>query len=135
MIWQDMFVDRFLSKTEIRAGLAALFGTLPDDVSVVTHTEASTVRIYSHVICETYIVEAAFPMQLTIYYDQTALVPPSEYASATGELCERWKCQALIPDETPLPSSMWLVRDPSDRERVEVDSDVYDAGEEYEAEE
>ena len=119
MIWNDLLVDRNLSKDEIGATISQVFSVSPTDVLVVDDIAETEVSEHTRVLCECLPAQGDFSMKLFIY------VRGSKLAQLNPELiikqfCCILHCKYLISDDSVNRFTMLLVQESKDIQPVSL---------------
>ncbi len=130
MIWNDLLVDRNLSKDEIEATISQVFSVSPTDVLVVDDIAETEVSEHIRVLCECLPARGDFLMKLFIY------VRDSKLAQLNPELiikqfCCILHCKCLISDDSVNPFTMLLVQESKDIQPVALAPEKLEENEEY----
>ena len=129
MTWNDLLVDRNLSKDEIRATISQVFSVSLIDVLVVDDIAETEVSEHIRVLCECLPAQGDFSMKLFIY------VRDSKLAQLNPELiikqfCCILHCKCLISDDSINPFTMLLVQESKDIQPVSLAPERLDGNEE-----
>ena len=120
MIWNDLLVDRNLSKDEIGATISQVFSVSPTDVLVVDDIAETEVSEHTRVLCECLPAQGDFSIKLFIYVrdSQLAQLNPKLIIK---QFCCILHCKCLISDDSVNPFTMLLVQESEDIQLVALE--------------
>ncbi|OPH55976.1 hypothetical protein BC351_29210 [Paenibacillus ferrarius] len=131
MIWQDLFLNRKVTRQELLLGLKNVFNVEEFQIFFTDSTWNQTIPGYVKVLCLTYICKAEFSLRITIYLRDHQLIPKNDVL-IVGKLCELLKCHCLISDVGDNPYSMIQIKNSESSERVFIQLDKYEECIDYE---
>ncbi|MCU6792105.1 hypothetical protein OB236_08195 [Paenibacillus sp. WQ 127069] len=128
-MWQDIIVNRILTKAELSHGLCCIFGIGSSKLRITPSIEILMDSSDAEVICETRKCNTDFPLILSIYFSGNA---PRDTLTMIGEFCEILKCEVIISDDSINPFTMLLVKGKDLLEQITIDLSEFDDNEGFE---
>jgi hypothetical protein len=125
-VWQDILVNRILTKVELTDALCSIFQIESSKLIITPNIEDITVTDEAELICETRICKADYPVILSIYLKKEA---PKDCRSLTGTYCEILNCEAIVSDDSLNPFTMLHVMGIGRWEQISLNLGMYDDNE------
>ncbi|GAA4840809.1 hypothetical protein GCM10023310_18400 [Paenibacillus vulneris] len=123
MFWQDVIVDRILTKAELSDAFSKVFQVDGAKVDITSNIEHSLGVGIKDIVCETRKCEADYPLILSIFLKNE---PERETHDLIKEVCSYLNCNALISDSSINPLSMILIKSTKENEQVYCDLRKFD---------
>ena len=130
MMWNDLLIDRDISKDEVVTAISQVFSVSPANVLVVDDIAEAEVSEHIRLLCERMPVQGGFSMKLSIYIRDSKL-EQLDPKSTIRQFCGVLHCKCLISDSSVNPFSMLLVQESEDIQPVALDPERLDENEEY----
>ena len=126
-MWQQIIINRKLTKSEIKKGLSNVFKIRLDEIQIISDFTDLTLKISkeTRILCETAIADKSYPMLLSIALHDDSLVPQNDIP-VIGEFCETLNCEAYISDDSLSFYSMLLVKSRTEYYQVNVDAEDFE---------
>lgn len=133
MIWQDMFINRVLTKDELSQALLKIFNV---EIQQICFTKSMfndepPLSETDRILCESFICKEEFPFRLVIYLRDHQLLPKDDLIPIF-EFSQLLHCFCIISDKSINPYSMILIKDNKTQEQIFIDLAKYEDCEEYE---
>jgi len=132
MVWQDIIINRKLTKEEIIKSLSSAFNINYDEIYIV-----KTIEDLSHTIDEKYkivtkvsIINLDYKMILTIFIRDESLFPDDDIEIA-GKISDKLKCKILLSDDDINPNTMVEVQGSDNYKKVTINYEAYEKAEDY----
>ncbi|MFD0694969.1 hypothetical protein ACFQZT_12755 [Paenibacillus sp. GCM10027628] len=126
MMWQDIIVNRILTKVELTNALCSIFQIDNSKLIITPTLEDTIVADDAEVICETSECKAEYPLILSIYLKKEN---PKDSLALIGTFCEMLNCEAIISDDSPNPFTMLHVLGKGRWEQISIDLSTFDDNE------
>ena len=126
MIIGDVLLDRFATRDELRAAVAAAFSLSEDRVELVSGMENAPPL--TGVTVDVTALRGEFPWQLGIFVPE---ILAAELVDVAAAIAKRLGARALIPGEAEDPYRMLLVEPDGALVEVEIDAQSLDENGEY----
>lgn len=137
MIWQDVIINRVLSKAEIEQGIRTIFPINTEKIFITADMYNMNISLGDNIkiVCETWISKADFPFSVTIYLREDSLLPKTNMLKHNiqrfGEFCELLNCSVLIGDNSNNPYTWILISNRVDYELVSIKIGSFDNRERF----
>jgi hypothetical protein len=122
MIWEEVLVDRRLTRDEIADTVSKLFSVPSSDVLVVDDIAEVTTGRPVRILCERMPVSGDFWIRLSIYLRDCDL-EDLDSKMAIRKFCDLLRCKCLMSDDSIDPLSWLLVSGSSGIEPVSLDAE------------
>ena len=125
MVWQDILIDRKLSKAELTEAICTVFNISTNEVLIVKSITDIEVNNSVRIICQTLATCTTFELLLSIFIRDELLVPSNDVL-VISRFCELLKCTVLMSDDSENPHSMLLVKGIKTIERISINLEDYE---------
>lgn len=131
MFWQDIFIDKMLSKSEIVSTFSKVFNIDEKMVKLIKDIEDITQNNGSSIICQTYKTKAEFPLRLSVYIVDDRIIP-NDGQRTLIQMSKELGSDILMSDDSNNPYLMLRICSDGSVTQVSIDIDAYDNAEEFE---
>lgn len=127
MIWDEFFIGRMVSFSEIQKGISQVWKIPEEQIRVFTRQEFERLVLNGETIsepirCEIGSLQGGFPIQLECFWVGDDVRPPESLYEALRALASLWECSIITSHETD-PGDLFYLVDEHGRTPIWVNLD------------